>query len=223
MCFPGAKINRIAYQVQERLVLKNRNSCLISHVGSNNVFPNGRIEQKPEEILDEFTLMTTKIKEKTDKAIIIGVLPRLNENMATLKNARAINYKMGNICRGEGIKFVDPWDKFTDSSLFANDRVHLNNKGKIKFGEVLTEALLELLENNSQKANGTNENQVGNNNAVIGTTSNREGESYVNLPSQTDGREALPESGAIPKNKKVSKPSGPTQGNGRRGQKDKIT
>ncbi|CAF3671973.1 unnamed protein product [Rotaria socialis] len=117
--------------------IKSKKTRIISHVGANDIYSFDKNERDPETVIAQFKSLTDTLKEKTDNAVIIGILPRKIENWYYLEQAKKINNKVKIMCEAKGIKYLDFWYKFTDRSLFARDGIHLNNLDETKVPSAL--------------------------------------------------------------------------------------
>ena len=144
ICYPGATINRINDNIN-KMTIKSRKSRIITEIGTNDVYSFDRNVRNYETVISNFENLTNTLKSKTDNAVVVGILPRLNESTFHLNQAKAVNSKVKIICERKGINYVNCWDQFTDQCLFAKDGIHLNNVGKSKFGTILSENILRFL------------------------------------------------------------------------------
>lgn len=146
MCLPGARMGRVKEHVNN-LKLKNRNSIVVTHVGTNDVYAQGRQESS---ILKDLEDLAESISRKTNNGIMVGVMPRLNEERIKLEKCTKFNKKMRDICSQKGIQYLDTWEDFNLRSLYSADMVHLNYYGKRKLGNILHEAVSRLVKENAE-------------------------------------------------------------------------
>lgn len=142
MCFPGAKINQINKEI-ENIKLISKKSHLITLIGSNDIFSKEGSNKRLDDIREEFMKLTDTIKAKTNKGIVVGILPRLQESQRNLGRAYSINNRVQSMCEEKGITFLNLWDQFYDRSLFQADGVHLNYKGKERLGTLIHKGVME--------------------------------------------------------------------------------
>ncbi|MEL7079453.1 MAG: hypothetical protein AAGM46_26485 [Cyanobacteria bacterium J06582_2] len=145
----GCKTKQIVKEV-ENLKISNRDSCIIANVGSNDLFLKGNKIGNTEPLIKELESLVDKIKGKTDKGMLVGILPRLNVNYFALSKAIGINNRIKDYCNKKKVKFIDPWNNFMGKSWhFKKDGIHLNTTGSKRLGDILNSGCLELLKNNS--------------------------------------------------------------------------
>lgn len=143
-CYPGSTIKNITSGIKE-LNLKNKDTALIVHCGTNNLFT--RNYGGTEKIMYEYEDMVKEIKSKTNNGIVVGILPRLKERYINLSKAIGINDRLKRICEKVDIDFIDPWEKFiSNKDYFAPDGIHLSTKGKKIYGDFLNYSLYNSLE-----------------------------------------------------------------------------
>ena len=137
LSFPGSKINKITNEVK-KLELKNRKSTVIVQAGGNNLFLREGKVGDTEPVMKEVEELVEAVSEKTDRAIIVGIIPRIYVSHYALSKAIGINERIKTICKKRGYGFLDPWDTFLGNrQLFNKDGIHFNEAGQRKFGELL--------------------------------------------------------------------------------------
>ena len=78
------------------------------------------------------------LSEKTNKGIVVGMLPRSYVSHFALSKAIAINERMKKYCDQKKVEFIDLWGMFVGKRhLFRKDGIHLSEAGQRKFGEIL--------------------------------------------------------------------------------------
>ena len=135
--FPGCGVNKVTEEV-EKLEIQSRNSCVIAHVGSNDLYLRGGRVGNSEPIVKDMKRLVNKVSEKTNKGIVIGMLPRSYVSHFALSKAIAINERMKKYCDQKKVEFIDLWGMFVGKRhLFRKDGIHLSEAGQRKFGEIL--------------------------------------------------------------------------------------
>ena len=135
--FPGWRVNKVAKEV-EKLEILSRNSCLIAHVGSNDLYLRGGKVGNSEPIVKDMKRLVNKVSEKTNKGIFVGMLPKSYVSHFTLSKAIAINERMQKYCDQKKVEFIDLWGMFVRKRhLFRKDGIHFSEEGQRKFGEIL--------------------------------------------------------------------------------------
>ena len=121
-----------------KLKPKNRKSCIIAHAGSNDLFSRSSRDGNSEPIVKDLKAMVNAVAEKTNKGIIVGILPRRYTSYCTLSKALGINERIRKHCDTLKVEFLDLWNVFmTKWHLFKKDGIHLNEAGHRKLGEIL--------------------------------------------------------------------------------------
>ena len=135
--FPGCRVNKVTEEV-EKLEIQSRNSCVIAHVGSNDLNLRGGRVGNSEPIVKDMKRLVNKVSEKTNKGIVVGMLPRSYVSHFALSKAIAINERMKKYCDQKKVEFIDLWGMFVGKRhLFRKDGIHLSEAGQRKFGEIL--------------------------------------------------------------------------------------
>ena len=135
--FPGCRVNKVTEEV-EKLEIQSRNSCVIAHVGSNDLYLRGSRVGNSEPIVKDMKRLVNKVSEKTNKGIVVGMLPRSYVSHFALSKAIAINERMKKYCNQKKVEFIDLWGMFVGKRhLFRKDGIHLSEAGQRKFGEIL--------------------------------------------------------------------------------------
>lgn len=131
---PGANINRIT-DIISHSTAKDKNSCLVSCVGSNDVYQK---KAASEHILQRYRQLIKSMKQKSSRCFVVGILPRPKANAYELSRAIGINSRLDRICKESNVVYIDTWNTFGDNrSLFKGDKIHLNNKGTEKLGGLI--------------------------------------------------------------------------------------
>ena len=73
--FPGSKTKKVAEEV-EKLEIQSTNSCIIVHAGSNDLYLKGNRVGNSEPLVKDLKNLVDKVAEKTNKGIVVGLLPR---------------------------------------------------------------------------------------------------------------------------------------------------
>ena len=160
-CYPGKKIEDITERVGDLVTNSSEKTVFAYFVGTNNV-RNGRSE----EILKKYKTLINKLQESRRRSVICGLIPRYDVDSVTISRMMGINTRVQDLCKKEGVMFVDVWDHFNkDRSLYGKDGLHLSSVGKARLGRVLDEGIRKEIERNMIKAKdsqreATNTSQV---------------------------------------------------------------
>ena len=107
---------------------------LIIHVGANDI-----IDTRPEELLKKYRRMIQWYKSKSNKIIVLGILPRNSAPKTLYYRTFSNNYRPKSLCKDEGIDFINCWDDFYNKPfLFKDDGLHLNPVRVAGFGRLLS-------------------------------------------------------------------------------------
>ena len=146
-CMPGASIDEITAACDEVTNGATKDTLIVLHVGTNDVQ-----KTRSEELLQKYRKLIQKYKVKSDNIIISGVLPKMYGENTFYNKAFSLNNRLKNLCRQEGVKFIDTWDNFYQKpELFGNDGLHLNSVGSARFGRLLSEAVLDFWAKNEHR------------------------------------------------------------------------
>ena len=136
--FPGGKARRIVEEVR-KLEIKSENSCIIAHAGSNDIYlPNNKVGST-EPVVKELKCMVDTISAKTNRGMVVGVLPRTYASYFALSKAIGINERIKRYCQEKQVGFIDLWKVFVGKrQFFRKDGTHLSEAGHRKPGEILS-------------------------------------------------------------------------------------
>ena len=86
--------------------------------------------------------MINKYKTKSSNIIFYGILPRINAPNSFYNRAFSMNSRLGNLCKEEGVEFLNLWNHFYDQTiLFWKDGLHLNSVGSARLGRLFNDAV----------------------------------------------------------------------------------
>lgn len=134
----GAKIDKIRAEINT-LDISSRQVPIIAHVGSNDVYSKDK-RVRSETIMHDYNNLIETIKTKTNKSVMVGILPRIKSTNFENSRAISINSRLEEVCKRNGIHFINMWHDF-DQMHFYPDGIHLNFKGKLQYGDILDKAI----------------------------------------------------------------------------------
>ena len=138
--FSGCKIKKV-YDDLSAIDLRRKSICVIASAGGNDVYGKDKRGGNSEAILEDLTKLVDSLARKTDKGILMGILPRRYASYYEMSKAIGINERISEFCHKKNVDFVDPWKFFFGKwQLFKRDGIHLNEAGHRKLGEILCEA-----------------------------------------------------------------------------------
>ena len=136
-CIPGGGVDDVIAAVDAVSSQAPENTTYVIHVGTNDVQ-----RTRSEELLDKYRKMMRTYKEKSNKVIVSGIIPRRQAGSRFYAFASSLNRRLENLCKEENVGFVSTWDNFYyDSSLFSVDGLHLSPIGAARFGRLLDDAV----------------------------------------------------------------------------------
>ena len=128
----------------------------MAHAGSNDLFLRGGKVGDTEPIVKDLETMVNAVAEKTDRGLVIGMLPRQYVKHYSLSKALGINERIMKYCEGSKVAFLDLWDSFMGKwHYFKKDGIQLNEIGQRKLGEILNkecERLMNKLKASSEES-----------------------------------------------------------------------
>ena len=131
-CYPGKKIEDISEKVDNLVADSSERTVFAYFVGTNNV-KTGRSE----DIVKKYKALISKLQESRRRSVICGMIPRYDVDSLTLSRMIGLNTRVEDLCKKNGVMFVDVWDHFNrDRSLYGKDELHLNSVGKARLGWV---------------------------------------------------------------------------------------
>ena len=143
--FPGCKTKKVVEEVR-KLELKSKNSTVITHVGSNDLFLRGNKTGNSEQIVEDLKSLVDITAEKSNNGIIVGMLPRWYESHYALSKAIGINDRIKKYCTQKKVEFLDLRDTYKGKwQYFNEDGIHLSKLGHKKLGEILSRKCEELM------------------------------------------------------------------------------
>ena len=149
---PGSKIDFIKKDIEKTQV--NKDTCLVVNVGTNDVHDGGIVSST--EIMQKYSSLIKTMKEKSDKCVINGILPRLRANPYSRNRVREINKSLNEVCNKEGVYFNDTWDKFAcNKDFFKKDGVHLSRIGVDQMSKSINMAVYNVCETYSNTTDPT--------------------------------------------------------------------
>ena len=150
VCYPGKKIEDITEKIEDLVVNSSEETVFVYLVGTNNI-ASGRSE----EVVSKYKTMITKLRNSRKRSVVCGLIPRYDVDSLVLSRMLGINTRVEDLCRREGVMYVNVWDHFSrDRSLYGKDGLHLNRVGKARLGRVLDEGVRKELERNRMQVQG---------------------------------------------------------------------
>ena len=153
--FPKCNTSKVREEIK-KLELQSKESVIITHVGSNELFMRKDRTGNSEPIVKDLKNLVDTMAEKTDRGIVVGMFPRRYVNRYAHSKAIAINERISKYCLGKKITFIDMWDKYVGKwHYYKKDGIHLNELGNNVLEKALTKAWGEIRRTNNTEDNGT--------------------------------------------------------------------
>lgn len=144
ICIPGCGINEVDNELAKNGI--DKNGLIITLVGGNETY---KKETKHVELLQKYKALLTHMKQKSNKGIVVSILPRKREGLRTTSKTIYFNTKLEELCQQNNIKFINLWDQFSNYNLFMRDGVHLNDVGNSRLGRLLDTAVKDYYKSNA--------------------------------------------------------------------------
>ena len=139
VCLPGARIEHVTERV-EKIMGRGKGGTILVHIGTNNADKEGTTA-----IVDKYRKLLKKTKEaRVEQIILSGILPVFGNRLDGYRNSKrmAINGMVKQLCKEEGVGYVDLWDSFVGKEeMYVRDGLHLSGKGAAVFAEELSGAV----------------------------------------------------------------------------------
>ena len=124
-CLPGARVQDISSGLQRNLEWEGKNPVVVVHVGTNDI---GRTGTKV--LRREYEKLGAKLKSRTKKVIISGLLPEPRANWHRVNKIKEVNTWLKDWCGRNGFEFMGHWHQYWGrGDLFRRDGLHLNSAG----------------------------------------------------------------------------------------------
>ncbi len=144
VCYPGRRIEDITEKVDDLVGNASEDTVFVYFAGTNNV-----LAGRSEEILRKYKALVNKLREGRRRSVICGLIARYDVNSLILSRMLGINTRLQDLCKREGVGFVDVWDHFNrDRSLYGKDGLHLGSVGKARLCRLLDDGVRKELERN---------------------------------------------------------------------------
>ena len=135
--YPGCKAKKVVDEVN-RLEVQNKNTCIIANVGSNDLYLKRNEVGYTEPLVADLKRVVDTVADKTNRGILVGILPRAYASYYAMSKAIGINERLSKYCKQKKVDFIDVWKIFVGKwHYFRKDGIHLNEAGHRKLGEIL--------------------------------------------------------------------------------------
>jgi len=138
-CLPGARVRDVSDRVFTVLKGEGDQTEVVVHIGTNDV---GR--KSGEDVKRDFRELGWKLKVRTNRVIISGLLPVPRASEVRNREIVQLNTWLQDWCRREGFEFLDNWRPFWGRwHLYKRDGLHLNQTGTNILGGRFARSLRE--------------------------------------------------------------------------------
>ena len=135
--YSGCKAKKVSEAVK-RLRVQNRNTCIIANAGGNDLYLKNNKVGNTEPLVKDLKAVVDEVADKTDRGILLGILPRLYASYYGMSKAIGINERIKEYCSQKKVNYVDVWKIFVGKwQYYQKDGIHLNKAGHTKLGEIL--------------------------------------------------------------------------------------
>lgn len=139
LSYSGCKTKKVKDEVNA-LKVQNKNTCIIANAGSNDLYQKGNSVGNTEPLVEDLKKLVNSVAGKTDKGVLIGIMPRVYASYYAMSKAIGINERLNKYCDQKKVEFIDVWKIFVGKpQYFIRDGIHLNEAGHRKLGEILCE------------------------------------------------------------------------------------
>lgn len=141
VAYPGAGVWKVTREVRN-LRLQPGYTLILSAGGNDFFGRNGRTGEV-DAFLRDYKTMLVAAKEKSNRSVVVGLVPRMYRRKAEYEKAKSTNRKIEKLCKGYGMQFVDPWPMFfgVDKFFQKKDGVHFTEQGSRAFVQLLKQSI----------------------------------------------------------------------------------
>jgi lysophospholipase L1-like esterase len=153
---PGANLSQVRAAVSK--MTTDKRSSIIVLAGGNDLFLRKGRTGHTEPFMANTKALIKTVKAKSEKGILIGLVPRLNTGREAYSKAIALNRRVRELCDTEGVRFINPWYAFENKrALYGKDGIHLNAEGSRQLADIINARLYKDLGKPTKQGNpGTN-------------------------------------------------------------------
>ena len=152
--YPGATTKKIEEEIG-KMKIENKKTTIVVQASGNDLFLRNGNAGQTEPLVKQLERTVETVKKSTTNAIILGILPRLNDSHYALSKAIGINDRLERICQKHSVKFLNLWDTFyRNRMLFRKDGIHFSEEGKRRYGNILNNKLYSLIQKPTDSGNG---------------------------------------------------------------------
>ena len=93
-----------------------------------------------EPIVKDLKNVVDSVADKTNRGILMGIMPRTYASYHAMSKAIGINERVSKYCGQKEVQFIDIWKIFVGKwQYFSQGGIHLNEAGNRKLGDILLE------------------------------------------------------------------------------------
>lgn len=125
VCLPGAGVRDVVGRLEGVLRGEGVAPTVCISAGGNDI---GRV--RSEELLRRYRQALGRVRELGGTPVLCGILPRRSAGARWWSEAAAVNSRLADHCRRNGLLFIDNWSYFFGKDHFyTEDGVHLSEWG----------------------------------------------------------------------------------------------
>jgi len=122
-CLLGARVKDISDWLER--ILEGEHAVAVLYVGTNNIGKTGK-----EDLFEDYQALGAKLKKRSSRVTISGLLPELRANEHRVEKIREVNTWLKDWCGKEGFHFMRNWHQYWNRrDLYRWDGLHLNRSG----------------------------------------------------------------------------------------------
>ena len=139
--YPGANARKILEELG-KIEIENKKTTIIVQASGNDLFLRNGNAGSTEPLVKQLENTIETAKKKTNNAIVLGILPRLDVSHFALSKALGINGRLKSICQKKGVRYIDLWDTFYGNrKMYRRDGIHFSEEGMRLYGSQLNLSL----------------------------------------------------------------------------------
>ena len=136
-CLPGARVQDVSSGLQRNLEWEGENPVVVVHVGANDIDKTGT-----KDLQREYEELGNKLKSRTNKVVISGLLPEPRANWRRVNRIKETNAWLKDWCGRNGFEFMGHWHQYLGRwDLYRWDGLRLNRAGTRVLANRITRAV----------------------------------------------------------------------------------
>uniref|UniRef100_A0A4W3JLL0 SGNH hydrolase-type esterase domain-containing protein n=1 Tax=Callorhinchus milii TaxID=7868 RepID=A0A4W3JLL0_CALMI len=116
-CLPGAGVKDVSAGLEDNLKYEGKDPWVVLHIGTNDI---GRVGQ--DDLRREFEELGSKLKSRSSKVVISGLLPVQYDNWYRNKQIKDLNAWLKEWCGTQGFLFMGHWHEYWGKRALSEKR-----------------------------------------------------------------------------------------------------